>query len=88
MRSSCMGQSPAQAREYLTRYSAGQADLVLARWKKLGEFLLWKYLDGNLHTEKGLGAGRGHPRYPDAWYRRIVQEKSEAIKMPKEDAAH
>jgi dipeptidase len=81
-------QSPFQAREFLTRYSASQADMVLTRWKKLGEFLLWKYLDGNLHTEKGLSAKRGHPRYSDAWYRRIVQEKGEAIKMPKEDAGH
>lgn len=78
-------QSPIRAREYLTRYSASQADLVLARWKKLGELLLWKYLDGNLHTEKGLSSKREHPRYPDSWYRRIVQEKGDSLKMPKED---
>ena len=81
-------QSLFQAREFLTKYSASQANLVMARWKKLGEFLLWKYLDGNLHTEKGLSAKRGHPRYPDSWYRRIVQDKGEAIKMPKEDTGH
>jgi len=81
-------QSLFQAREFLTKYSASQANLVMARWKKLGEFLLWKYLDGNLHTEKGLSAKRSHPRYPDSWYRRIVQDKGEAIKMPKEDTGH
>jgi dipeptidase len=81
-------QSPAQAREYLTKYSDTQAGQVMARWKKLGEFLLWKYLDGNLHAGKGLSAKRGHPRYPDSWYRRIVQEKGETIRMPKEDAKH
>ena len=79
-------QSPIQAREYLARYSAKQADLVMSRWKKLGESLLWKYLDGNLHIDKGRQAGREHPRYPDAWYRRIVQEKGELIKIPEEDA--
>jgi dipeptidase len=82
------GQSPIQVREYLTQYSVAQADLVLARWKKLGEFLLWKHLDGNLHMEKGPSARREHPRYPDSWYRRIVQEKGEAIKMPKEETTH
>jgi dipeptidase len=82
------GQSAAQAREYLTGYSAAQANQVLQRWKKLGEFLIWKYLDGNLHAQKGKSAGREHPRYSDAWYRRIVQEKGESIKMPKEDAGH
>jgi dipeptidase len=81
-------QSPFQAREFLTRYSAAQANQVLTRWKKLGEFLLWKYLDGNIHTEKGMSAGREHPRYPDEWYRRIVQEKGDLIRMPKEDADH
>jgi dipeptidase len=81
-------QSPMQARDYLTQYSASQADMVLARWKKLGEMLLWKYLDGNLHREKGLGTGREHPRYPDDWYRRIVQEKGESIRMPKEETGH
>ncbi len=81
-------QSPVQARDYLTQYSALQADLALARWRKLGETLLWKYLDGNLHREKGLSTRREHPRYTDEWYRRIVQEKGESIKMPKEDAGH
>lgn len=75
-------ESPAQAREYLTSYSSRQADLVLAQWKKLGEFLLWKYLDGNVHTEKGRTAGRAHPRYPDDWYRRIVREKGELLAIP------
>lgn len=77
-------QSPVQAREYLTKYSGSQANLVLSTWKKLGEFLLWKYLDGNVHTDTGKAAKRAHPRYPDDWYRRIVQEKGDSIKMPKE----
>jgi dipeptidase len=81
-------QSPFQAREYLTRHSALQANLVLTSWKKLGELLLWKYLDGNLHTDTGRSAGRGHPRYADEWYRRIVREKGDSIKMPKEDSGH
>jgi dipeptidase len=80
------GQSPYQARSFLTQYSATQANLVMAQWKKLGEFLLWKYLDGNLHTEKGRSAKRGHPRYPDEWYRRIIQEKGDSIRMPKEES--
>jgi len=44
--------------------------------------------DGNLHTDKGKKAKRTHPRYPDEWYRRIVQEKGESIKIPKEDPKH
>ena len=81
-------QSPVQSREYLTKYSATQADLVMAQWKKLGEFLIWKYLDGNIHRGTGKNAKREHPQYPDDWYRRIVREKGDLIKMPKEEPAH
>ncbi|MBN1567770.1 MAG: C69 family dipeptidase [Acidobacteria bacterium] len=78
-------QSPFRAREFLTRYSASRANLVMERWKKLGEFLLWKYLDGNIHTDKGMNSKREHPPYSDAWYRRIVQEKGDAISIPRPD---
>ncbi len=81
-------QSPFRAREFLTQYSASRADMVMTRWKKLGEFLLWKYLDGNIHTDKGMDSKREHPRYPDAWYRRIVQEKGDLLRMPKEETGH
>jgi len=61
--------SPQEARDFLTRYSVEQGDLVTARWRRLGESLLWKYMDGNVKDEYGVAQ---HPRYPDEWYRRIV----------------
>ncbi len=61
--------SPEEARDFLTRYSVEQGDLVTARWRRLGETLLWKYMDGNVKDEYGVAQ---HPRYPDEWYRRIV----------------
>ncbi len=64
-------QSPGLARDYLTRYSHRQAEYVLRRWKKLGEFLIWKYLDGNVKDEFGRVT---HPGYPRQWYERIVKE--------------
>jgi dipeptidase len=57
-------QSPTQARDYLTRYSLAQAGAVHDRWRKLGEELLVKYLDGNLKDEHG---NVGHPGYPQTW---------------------
>jgi dipeptidase len=78
-------QSPALAREYLTRYSCQQGDLVTARWKKLGEFLIWKYLDGNVRDAKGEVT---HPAYSQEWYRRIVKEKGDAIRVPEEPKGH
>jgi len=61
--------SPQEARDFLTRYSVEQGDLVTTRWRRLGESLLWKYMDGNVKDEYGVAQ---HPRYPDEWYRRIV----------------
>jgi dipeptidase len=64
-------QSSGLAKDYLTKYSHRQAEYVLRRWRKLGEFLIWKYLDGNVKDEFGRVT---HPGYPKEWYRRIVKE--------------
>ena len=72
--------SPALARKYLTEYCVTQGDMVTARWRKLGEFLIWKYLDGNVRDEKGNVT---HPPLPEAWYRAVAQEGGELLRVPK-----
>jgi dipeptidase len=69
--------SPAAARDYLTKYSMTSAEGVVARWKKLGEFLMWKYLDGNVRDTQG---GVTHPRYRDEWYKAIVKDWGDRLK--------
>jgi hypothetical protein len=71
-------QSSALARDYLTAYSVEQGDLVTARWRKLSEVLIVKYLDGNVRDEKGKIT---HPDYPEAWRRRMAQDRGEAIEV-------
>jgi dipeptidase len=66
------------ARQFLTEYSGKQGELTVARWRKLGEFLIWKYLDGNVRDANGRVT---HPPYPDDWYRKIVTERGDAIKV-------
>ena len=73
-------QSPGLAKDYLTQYSAKQTELTMARWKKLGEFLIWKYLDGNPKDAKGEVT---HPAYPKEWYERIVKDRGEVLKVKK-----
>ncbi len=73
-------QSPGLAKDYLTHYSAKQSELTMARWKKLGETLIWKYLDGNPKNEKGEVT---HPKYPQDWYERIAKERGEILKVKK-----
>jgi dipeptidase len=70
--------APGLARDYLTDYSVRVADETVARWRRLGEFLVWKYLDGNVRDAQGHVT---HPKYPESWYRRIAAEHGETVKM-------
>jgi dipeptidase len=72
-------QAPALAGDYLTRYSVAQGEMVHKRWKKLGEDLLVKYMDGNVKDSQGKVT---HPEYPKAWYRRIVADHGDVIAEP------
>ena len=73
-------EDPGLAKDYLTKRAAEATAEVVARWQKLGQFLIWKYLDGNVRDEKGKVT---FPRYPDAWYRRIVKDHGPVIEMKK-----
>jgi len=84
-------QSPRLAEDYLTAYTKKTGDDVVARWRKLGEHLLYKYVDGNLKTELGEVT---HPGYPKSWYEKVaaatgdqlVVSKTEAEKKAEEEA--
>jgi dipeptidase len=72
--------SPNQAREYLNNYSIKLAEQTVKSWKKLGEFLIFKYLDGNVKNE--LNEVK-HPGYPADWYKRIVEDSGDFFKYRK-----
>ena len=71
-------QAPQLAIDYLTDYSVKTANSTVARWKKLGEFLIYKYLDGNVKDEFGKVH---HPGYPKSWYRRIIEDTGDHFRM-------
>lgn len=73
-------QNPGLAKDYLTQYAAKETDKLMARWKKLGESLIWKYLDGNVRNEKGEVT---HPKAPEDWLRCIVKDHGDVIKVKK-----
>lgn len=73
-------QSPRLACEYLTNYSVKCGETTVERWRKLGEFLIYKYLDGNVKNERGEVT---HPRYPEFWYRKIIEQDGEKLKVKK-----
>lgn len=71
-------QSPRLAREYLTDYSCKVSDQTVKRWRKLGEQLIFRYLDGNKKDELN---NVKHPGYPKAWYREIAKKTGDHLKM-------
>ncbi len=79
-------QSPRLAVEYLTNYSIEQGEMVVKRWRKLGEHLVWKYLDGNVRNELGEIT---QPGYPESWYEVVAQATGEKLVVTetKPDAA-
>ncbi len=82
--------NPEEARKFLTWYSTTTADVATARWKKLGEYLLVKYIDGNLKKEEngtfkrnpyGLPASPDFPGYDEEYYKEIVRQGGEQLKV-------
>lgn len=72
--------APRLATDYLTNYSVATGNATVARWKKLGEFLLYKFMDGNVKDELGHVK---HPGYPESWYRIIARDTGDQLKMKK-----
>jgi dipeptidase len=72
--------SKRDAIDYLTDYSNEMADVTIKRWKKLGEHLIQKYIDGVIKDElnKPINAG-----YPEDFKRTLVDNEGDKIKMKK-----
>ena len=82
-------QNPDEAKKFLTWFSTTTADDATARWKKLGEYLIVKYIDGNVKKEAngrfldngyGLSAMPDFPGYDEAYYRSIVESAGERLR--------
>ncbi len=82
--------SPELAVAYLTNYCSDIANGATERWKRLGEYLLVKYMDGNQKKEEnghfkdngyGLSDMPNFPGYDKAYYKAIVKEEGERLKF-------
>lgn len=85
--------SPDYANRFLTEYSENQANLMLERWKTLGEFLMVKYADGNIKRErkgKFIDNGWGipdqieSPGYSNKFYQSIIDNTGTKFKIPEQ----
>ncbi len=79
-----------KAIEFISTFSVNEATNVTERWKKLGQYLLVKYIDGNIKKEKdgkferteyGLPADPIQPEYPEWWYKIIVDRTGNHFKV-------
>ncbi len=76
----------------ITDYSNTMAQQSTERWKKLGEYLMVKYMDGNVKKEKNNAFQRnvyGHPEspnfpgYDEKYYRNIIKETGDKFRETK-----
>ena len=87
--------NPAFAREFITNYSVNMGDYTVQRYKELGQFLLVKYIDGNikkeengqfLRSKEGYPLGPDQPGYSEQWKGIVVKDAGKNLKAPKVDA--
>lgn len=77
---------------FANRFSNAQADYMFKCWKSLSEYLLVKYIDGNIKKTDANGNFKTtpygkdriefpeQPPYPEFWYKKIVEDCGENIK--------
>ena len=87
--------NPALAREFITNYSVNMGDYTVQRYKELGQYLLVKYIDGNikkeengqfLRSKEGYPLSPNQPGYSEQWKDIVVEDAGKNLKAPKEDA--
>ena len=85
-----MPRTRAETVKFLTWYSTTNSDSATARWKQLGEYLLVKYIDGNVKKEVngqfkrslyGQPASPDFPGYDEDYYRSIVKSAGDRLKV-------
>ena len=85
------GQAEKDARDYLTSYSLKSAQNTFDQWKTLSDYLLVKYIDGNIKKEKdgkfertvnGYPVMPNQPGYPDSWKKSVIQDNGKILLVP------
>ena len=79
------------ARQYLTNYSVNMAQNTFSQWKTLSEYLLVKYIDGNIKKENDGKFARSRwgypvmpfqPGYSDTWKKSVIQDTGDKLLVP------
>ena len=74
--------------EIINRASNKMAKRMMRRWNQLDQYLLVKYIDGNIKKEKdgkflrtdtGMAAFPDQPEYPAYFYKAIVEDHGDIV---------
>ncbi|MBO4768320.1 MAG: C69 family dipeptidase [Bacteroidales bacterium] len=80
------------AKTAMTEFCANRTEEMMKRWENLSNYLLVKYMDGNIKRQnddgsfKDNGSGKNipaspiHPKFRERWLRGIVNDHGEVIK--------
>jgi dipeptidase len=63
---------PELMKRYLTDYCVTHGELVVKRYRELGEYLIRKYNDGYVQNEPGRAGELG---YPEPWLRKVLGQR-------------
>ncbi len=83
--------NPQIANEFLTDYSVNMANYTVKRWQELSDWLLVKYIDGNVKKEKdgkfiynswGFPVSPSQPGYPDSWKKSVIDQTGDKFIVP------
>ncbi|MCK4657196.1 MAG: C69 family dipeptidase [candidate division Zixibacteria bacterium] len=74
--------NPELMTRYLTDYSVSHGEMVVRRWRELGEYLLTKYNDGYVKDEKGVPQEKG---YPESWLEKVLRSRPDQFRLPVKD---
>lgn len=82
---------PKLAVEFLTDYSVNTANSTVSKWNELSNWLLVKYIDGNVKKEKDgqfirnqweFPVSPSQPEYPDYWKKTIIDQTGDKFLEP------
>ncbi len=80
-------------RKVLTEFCTNTANNTIKRWKELDNYLLVKFLDGNVKKEEngkfkrnkwGYAVSPDFPGYSDEWKKNVVEQDGKQFEMPEE----
>jgi len=70
---------PMLMRAFLTEYSLSRTNIMMEKWRALGEILITKYNDGYVKDGNGSAQEVG---YPDSWLRDVIDSRPDQFRLP------